>query len=164
MSRLEASAKAYRVAFPATMPEHELQRLRHWADRNCYKSAITRAPAAVLWLAIRERRRTQGAFRRHVRDILDACAIACRPQGRWLTLLSDEEAEALIQGHKAHESQHQPVHAVCNVANDSEEKVVVLGSALKANPSTDVSTNPSLDATRGGQRARSAYTFEIVRE
>lgn len=166
MSRLEASAKAYRIIFPASMQEQELQRLQHWADRNCYKSAVSRTPAAVSWVAIRERTRTAGAFRRHVRDVLDACAVACRPQGRWLTLLSNEEAEALIQGPKAHESQHEPVNAVCSVAHDSDDKVVVLGSPLKPafGPSSDVTTPTSFDTTRGGQRARSAYRFEIVRE
>ena len=163
MSRLEASAKAYRVTFPAAMHERELQRLQHWADHNCYKSAVTRTPAAVIWVAMRERTRTQGAFRRHVRDVLDTCAIACRPQGRWLTLLSNEDAESSIMGHTAQESQREPEN---DRAYAQDERVIALGSPVKPafGSSRESTTQASPHAARGNPRARGPYTFETVRE
>ena len=53
-------AKAYMVTLPASYTEDDLHLIERWSFDNCYRAAIVRTDDHAVWVAIREKTRTQG--------------------------------------------------------------------------------------------------------
>ena len=97
MPQIQATSKAFKAVLPHTLPDSALERLQAWARDNSSRSAIWRKNEGVVWVCTREKPRTQEAFMRHLRDLFAALYIQERPRGRWLALLTEEEAKQIIK-------------------------------------------------------------------
>lgn len=88
--------KAYRARLPLLSAEQSAQ-LRRWGEDNCWRSALTDEDAHTTWVAIREKKRSQAAWTRHVKEILKALG-ARRPDSRnWLELCTVQQARDITR-------------------------------------------------------------------
>ena len=97
MPLIQATSKAFKAVLPSALQDSALERLQAWARDNSSRSAIWRKNEGAVWVCTREKPRTQEAFMRHLRDLFAALYIQERPRGRWLALLTEEEAKQIIK-------------------------------------------------------------------
>ena len=146
----QATSKAFRATLPGALHDSALERLQAWARDNPSRSAMWRKDEGVVWVCTREKPRTQEAFMRHLRDLFAALYIQERPRGRWLALLTEEEAKQIIKtsGPTAPGAPRgQNLH--------DDDKVCLLTApprASRCNETADVVRLPS------------GFSFEVVRE
>ena len=152
-ANLQARSKAYRITLPGSLLEQDLQQLHHWARNNCSSFAIWRQNGQIIWVANRERARTQEAFMRHLQNVFNALCLTKRPNGRWLTLLTEEEAKQLI-----HENHDAPAWSAAPKTEQQhgEEKLCLLAVPRRGANRREETTHTA--------RLSSGFTFEIVRE
>ena len=145
----QATSKAFRATLPGALHDSALERLQAWARDNSSRSCIRDRDEGVVWVCTREKPRTQEAFMRHLRDLFAALYIQERPRGRWLALLTEEEAKQIIKtsGPTAPGAPRgQTVH--------DDDKVCLLTAprrASRCNETADVVRLPS------------GFSFEVVR-
>ena len=103
-----------------------------------------------MWVCTREKPRTQEAFMRHLRDLFAALYIQERPRGRWLALLTEEEAKQII---KTSDPTAPGAPTMQNLHDD--DKVCLLTAPQRAS---------RYNATADVVRLPSGFSFEVVRE
>ncbi len=142
---MSLETKAYLVRLPP-LSEKQEKALENWAAENCWQSRILCEDSRQIWVALREKRRSQAAWARHVKELLAALGVR-RPEHRsWLTLLTVEEAMDILRRREtivaSGERQGGPVGGA------EDEKVIVLRARD--------------DKSRSARTA--AATFDIVRD
>lgn len=126
--------KAYIARLPL-LREVQSAQLRRWAKGNCWRSALSDDETHTTWVAIREKKRTQGAWSRHVKEILKALGV-CPPSSRnWLTLCTVQQAEEIMEQPQSDKN------------SGAEERVIPLRTGV----------------AKGRRPATVSTTFEIVR-
>ena len=151
--RLQATSKAYKAILPESLSEHDLQQLQRWAHNNCSSSVIWWQNGKIIWAATRERARTQEACMRHLHNVFASLCLTKRPNGRWLTLLTEEEANQLIN-----KNQDAPAWSAAPKAEQQhgEDRLCLLADLRRGANRREETTHTA--------RLSSGFTFEIVRE
>ena len=150
MPLIQATSKAFKAVLPSALQDSALERLQAWARDNSSRSAIWRKDEGVVWVCTREKPRTQEAFMRHLRDLFAALCIQERPRGRWLALLTEEEAKQII---KTSDPTAPGAPTMQNLHDD--DKVCLLTAPPRAS---------RYNATADVVRLPSGFSFEVVRE
>ncbi len=121
MSLVEA--KAYEVLLPPLNTEQSAA-LERWADDNCWRSVLLHRDAHTVWVALREKRRSQAAWTRHVKEVLAALGVGQLDQRNWLRLCTVQQAKDTMkqwETMRAGEKQQRQTDA-------REDKIIALRS------------------------------------
>ena len=116
---MDVESKAYKV-WLQPLNEEQTEILERWAVDNTWRSALVRQKTRTIWVALRERKRSQAAWARHVKEVLAALQIRHVQNGSWLSLCSIDEAR---------EAMRQPQGDGGNTPG--EEKVIALHAASR---------------------------------
>ena len=150
MPLIQTTFKAFKAVPPSALPDSASERLQAWARDNSSRSAIWRKDEGVVWVCTREKPRTQEAFMRHLRDLFAALCIQERPRGRWLALLTEEEAKQII---KTSDPTAPGAPTMQNLHDD--DKVCLLSAPPRVS---------RYNATADIVRLPSGFSFEVVRK
>ena len=107
------------------MREDQVQRVQRWAAESCALSAVfSDATGKLVLVALRDQTRPAASFSRTVRSALRKFAIDdTHLKGKWLSLMSAEEAILLCRGSEIIANQPAPVDSS---AGDGDVKIVTL--------------------------------------
>ena len=123
--------------------EEQERSLEHWAKNNCWRSALMRHDTHTNWAAVREKRRSQPAWARHVKEILHLLGIQRCESRNWLMLCSVEEAEEFMDRNRLQQQKRRGGDA------EEEDKLIELSGSAKGS-STKPSAKPCrLQVTKG---------------
>jgi hypothetical protein len=153
---MHATSKAFKATLPGVLHESALERLQAWARDNCSRSAMWRQEGEVVWVCTREKPRTQEAFMRHLRDLFASLCILERPRGRWLALLTEEEAKRVIKARWATTTAPSAPRDSQSPDLPDDDKVCLLTAA----PPQGSRCNETARIVR----LPSGFSFEVVRE
>ncbi len=116
---MDVESKAYKV-WLQPLNDEQAETLERWAADNTWRSALIRKKAHTIWVALRERKRSQAAWARHVKEVLTALQIRHVQNRSWLSLCSIDEARETIRQPQG-DGENTP----------GEEKVIVLHAASR---------------------------------
>ncbi len=109
------------------MAEHEVRLVQQWANSSCSMSAIfANGHGRVVLVGLKDQARTSASFSRTVRAVLRQFGIDDRTlRGKWVSLISKEEALTLCGAHNFELSGAHPAQQVRNAERDDDDVKVI---------------------------------------
>ena len=110
------------------MAEHQARLVQQWANANTSPNAVfVNGHGRVVLVGLKDHARTSASFSRMVRSVLRQRGIDDTPlRGRWLTLISAQEALMLCGAHNFEPEGTLHPQQARNAEPDDDAKIVAL--------------------------------------